>query len=148
MSRPDRRKSGRGSRRPGWDATGDRGREEQAAAGRDVPGSEGGAFTCIHCGATIPDMAFGTSQRNHCPACLWSRHVDVKPGDRRSLCRSAMEPIAIWVLDDGEWRLVHRCTECGALKTNRIAGDDSVEAVQALADRLRDGPGPEPPPGL
>ena len=84
----------------------------------------------------IPDTAVGTSQRNHCPHCLWSLHVDIKPGDRRSLCSALMEPIAIWVLDDGEWRLIHRCTTCGALKANRIAGDDSDAAIGDLARRL------------
>ena len=35
-----------------------------------------------------------------------------------------MEPIAVEVRGDGEWALVHRCTGCGVMRTNRIAGDD------------------------
>lgn len=50
-----------------------------------------------------------------------------------------MEPIAIAVRSDGEdageWVLVHRCNRCGALKSNRIAGDDSERALLALALR-------------
>ncbi|WP_265181671.1 RNHCP domain-containing protein [Geomicrobium sp. JCM 19055] len=33
------------------------------------------------------------SYRNHCPSCLYSKHVDVIPGDRASTCHSLMEPI-------------------------------------------------------
>jgi hypothetical protein len=32
------------------------------------------------------------SYRNHCPACLWSKHVDVQPGDRAATCRGLMRP--------------------------------------------------------
>lgn len=77
--------------------------------------------------------AFGTKHRNHCPHCLWSVHVDVTPGDRAAGCGGAMEPIAVWVKRDGEWSIVHRCAACGAMNTNRIAGDDSAWALMALA---------------
>lgn len=49
-----------------------------------------------------------------------------------------MRPIGIEVRDGehvGEWAMIHRCTACGALKTNRIAGDDSERALLALALR-------------
>ncbi|NJM07872.1 RNHCP domain-containing protein [Candidatus Gracilibacteria bacterium] len=35
-------------------------------------------FVCLHCGLYIafhPQIA-GVQNRNHCPYCLWSRHVD------------------------------------------------------------------------
>jgi hypothetical protein len=31
----------------------------------------------------VSASAFGTQHRNHCPLCLWSRHVDRKTGDQR-----------------------------------------------------------------
>ena len=46
-----------------------------------------------------------------------------------------MEPIAVWVRRDGEWAIVHRCRKCGALRTNRIAGDDNELALMSLAVR-------------
>lgn len=46
-----------------------------------------------------------------------------------------MEPIAVWVRDQGEWALVHRCRACGVLKSNRVAGDDSPAALVSLAVR-------------
>ncbi|MBL9030780.1 MAG: RNHCP domain-containing protein [Phycisphaerae bacterium] len=93
------------------------------------------SFTCIHCRAEVRLAAWGTSHRNHCPRCLWSRHLDEEPGDRRSACRAAMEPIAITVRGDGEWAIVHRCNGCRTLRTNRIAGDDHELALLSLALR-------------
>ena len=46
-----------------------------------------------------------------------------------------MEPIAIWVQPRGEWALVHRCQGCGALNSNRIAGDDNAFVLMSLAAR-------------
>jgi len=59
--------------------------------------------------------------------------VDVHPGDRAHLCRSPMEPVALWSLRDGELRIIHRCTRCGTLKANRVAGDDAGEALELAA---------------
>lgn len=44
-----------------------------------------------------------------------------------------MEPIGIEVRHDGEWAIVHRCSGCDTLRTNRIAGDDREIALLALA---------------
>ncbi|MBX3361401.1 MAG: RNHCP domain-containing protein [Phycisphaeraceae bacterium] len=90
-------------------------------------------FTCIVCSFQVSQSAWGTRHRNHCPHCLWSRHLDDEPGDRRCPCREPMEPIAIEVRKDGEWSIVHRCAGCGTLRTNRIAGDDHELALLALA---------------
>ena len=92
-------------------------------------------FRCTHCGFAVSAVAFGTKHRNHCPKCLWSRHLDDEPGDRRCPCSQGMEPIAIEVRRDGEWAIVHRCTGCSMLRTNRIAGDDHERALLALALR-------------
>jgi hypothetical protein len=78
----------------------------------------------------------GTEHRNHCPSCLWSRHLDAHiPGDRGSDCGAAMEPIAVCVRADGEWALIHRCAGCAALDVNRIAGDDNPLVLMRLAVR-------------
>lgn len=46
-----------------------------------------------------------------------------------------MEPIAISAQKDGEWSVVHRCTNCGVVRTNRIAGDDDSTVLLCLALR-------------
>ena len=94
-----------------------------------------GAFICEHCKITVPHEAPGTEHRNHCPNCLWSLHVDLRTGDRRSGCRGAMEPVGIATRYNGEWALIHRCKDCGFLRMNRIAGDDSPLLLLSLAVR-------------
>jgi hypothetical protein len=44
-----------------------------------------------------------------------------------------MEPIAISTRKDKEWVIIHRCNDCGALRENRIAGDDNEIALLSLA---------------
>lgn len=90
-------------------------------------------FLCAHCGCTVTADAIGTHQRNHCPHCLHSLHVDLAVGDRRSLCRGVMEPIGAWQRADGELALLHRCRRCGTIRSNRVAGED---ALGQLAQRL------------
>ncbi len=51
-----------------------------------------------------------------------------------------MEPIALWVRHGSEWALVHRCTKCGVIKTNRIAGDDEELLLVSMAVRPLAGP--------
>ncbi len=115
-------------------------REEQ-----EEPGSEGDRraassrkhtqeFRCRHCSALVGPPLSGGRERNHCPVCLTSVHLDETPGDRASLCRSVMEPIAIWVRDQ-EWVLLHRCRGCGAIRPNRIAADDNEALLISLAVR-------------
>ncbi|MGE5784826.1 MAG: RNHCP domain-containing protein [Myxococcales bacterium] len=77
----------------------------------------------------------GSEHRNHCPHCLHSKHVDLRPGDRLSACGGEMEPIAVWVRTDGEWSIIHRCRRCTSLKSNRIAGDDCQSGLLRLAAR-------------
>src|SRR3989338_8156335 len=37
-------------------------------------------FTCERCGFFVR----GSGYTNHCPQCLWSKHVDVNPGNRQA----------------------------------------------------------------
>jgi len=92
-------------------------------------------FRCRNCGLDVPLDAPGTAHRNHCPNCLWSRHVDVVPGDRAADCGSAMEAVGISSRGDGEWSLVHRCRACRTVHLNRVAGDDNPLMLMRLAVR-------------
>lgn len=74
--------------------------------------------------------------RNHCPECLWSRHLDISPGDRQSSCRALMRPVAVEQRGGKGLVIVHQCTGCGFSRPNRIADDlvqgDCVDALIAL----------------
>ena len=100
----------------------------------DDPRGAGG-FECQNCGAFVPFSGAGSAHRNHCPHCLHSKHLDDTPGDRAADCGGTMEPIAVWARTNGEWALVHRCRECGALSSNRVLADDSALLLVALAVR-------------
>lgn len=97
-------------------------------------------FTCVHCQNYISagQMLAGVHNRNHCPYCLWSRHLDLfKAGDRMAACKAPMQPIGLTLkrsrkkyisATGGELMLVHLCGNCGKISINRIAADD-VSAV-------------------
>jgi len=87
-------------------------------------------FTCEHCSAHVT----GTGYTNHCPRCLWSKHVDVTPGDRANECAGLMEPHSVEGTTDS-YVITHRCTRCGALKRNKVMREDDLAAVVALAQR-------------
>lgn len=92
--------------------------------------------------------SYGTKHRNHCPLCLWSKHVDLKtPGDRRSDCDARMQPVGLTMKDikynpfthktSGELMIVHKCLKCGRTSCNRIAGDDNPYTVLSLLEKLQ-----------
>lgn len=90
-------------------------------------------FICRVCGEQVEFSGAGSRHRNHCPRCLSSVHLDNNPGDRDAHCGGIMDPIGIWVRKDGEWAVIHRCRECGALSSNRIAADDNSFKLLSLA---------------
>ena len=81
-------------------------------------------FVCEHCGAKV----FGNGYTNHCPHCLYSKHVDINPGDRSADCGGLMEPIDV-ELKDGKYVLVQRCQKCGFIRRNKLDDADDFEAV-------------------
>jgi len=86
-------------------------------------------FVCENCGARVE----GSGYTNHCPKCLYSRHVDEEtPGDRRSSCGGLMAPIA---LDQrhGEYVITHRCLRCGKVARNKVDTEDDHAALVDLA---------------
>ena len=97
-------------------------------------------FLCKYCNAYVSSASSlsGVQNRNHCPYCLWSRHLDLyAAGDRLSACKSPMKPIGLTVKAtckkygpaQGELMLIHQCTECGTISINRIAADDDPQTV-------------------
>ena len=86
-------------------------------------------FTCEHCHASVMPLIHG-SYRNHCPLCLWSKHVDdAGPGDRASLCKGMMEPIALDQNGKKGWMVIHQCLKCGKKIPNKLAEDDRWEEL-------------------
>ncbi|MCG2693294.1 RNHCP domain-containing protein [Candidatus Parcubacteria bacterium] len=84
-------------------------------------------FICKHCNAKVK----GTGYTNHCPKCLWSRHVDINPGDRENSCGGMMEPVAV-EKNGEELVIIHRCGKCGEKKRNKTVENDNMNAVISL----------------
>lgn len=108
---------------------------------KQLKAAHSASYTCAACGQDIPAAGAGTQHRNHCPHCLCSLHLDNTPGDREAHCGGVMEPVGIWVREDGEWALLHRCRICGVFHSNRIAADDNPALLLQLAAK----PLAEPP---
>ena len=100
-------------------------------------------FRCARCGAFVirDPLHSGVVNRNHCPYCLWSRHVDwQRAGDRMSACKGKMRPVGLalkrernkYAADSGELMLIHACEECGQVSANRVAADDCAEEILAV----------------
>lgn len=102
------------------------------------------AFKCGHCRQFIGAPIAGGRQRNHCPNCLYSRHVDdTMPGDRKSTCGSMMKPVGLMSRRNGEQVLIHQCLGCGKQDPNRIAADDNpalLETIPVVAGIGLEGP--------
>jgi hypothetical protein len=90
------------------------------------------SFTCERCAHQIEKLSNG-SYRNHCPACLWSKHVDITPGDRANTCKGLMEPIGLVQHPKKGWQIVHQCSTCSERGRNIVAQDtDQPDCTQML----------------
>ncbi|HET7580491.1 MAG TPA: RNHCP domain-containing protein [Bacillales bacterium] len=81
---------------------------------------ENAGFTCGHCHQIILPLTNG-SYRNHCPFCLYSKHVDLQPGDRLNDCKGMMEPFGIKYKSGKGFQIMHKCIECKTVTVNIIA---------------------------
>jgi hypothetical protein len=85
-------------------------------------------FVCENCGAEVVGDGF----TNHCPKCLYSKHVDIFPGDRTADCGGLMKPISAEE-SGGEWSVVHHCLKCGKEQKNKISSDDNFDEVVKIS---------------
>jgi hypothetical protein len=104
-------------------------------------------FACKNCGYFVSTLHWisGVKNRNHCPTCLYSRHLDLfQPGDRLSACKGLMAPVGLTLKKShdqycgsrpGELMLVHCCDHCGEVSINRIAADDRVETIMEVYEK-------------
>ena len=81
-------------------------------------------FNCAHCGAVV----YGNGYTNHCPECLWSKHVDNNPGDRAATCGGMMRPTTIESGGD-RFIITHVCETCGKVKRQRTSDNDNMDAI-------------------
>lgn len=81
-------------------------------------------FKCEHCGMSVK----GNGYTNHCPQCLYSKHVDNSPGDRANLCGGLMKPIRI-EKKGKDYNIIHKCVICGIEKSNKAVKEDDFQMI-------------------
>lgn len=87
-------------------------------------------FICENCGKKVEKLIY--SSRDHCPYCLYSKHVDILPGDRNNTCLGLLKPIGIEKYKD-TFKIIYKCDKCGMLHKNIIAKDDDFDLIINLS---------------
>ena len=64
------------------------------------------AFICENCQKKVEKLNY--TARDHCPYCLYSKHVDINPGDRLNSCQGLLEPIGIEKYRDS-YKIIYKC---------------------------------------
>ena len=70
--------------------------------------------------------------RDHCPNCLYSKHVDISPGDRMNSCLGLMEPIGVEKYKN-TYKIIYKCLKCGQIHKNIMANDDNYDLIIKLS---------------
>jgi len=85
-------------------------------------------FVCENCGHKVE----GTGYTDHCPSCLFSKHVDINPGDRKADCGGTMVPQEIET-KGGDYIIHYLCEKCGYKHRIKSSPDDNFEEMLKLA---------------
>jgi DNA-directed RNA polymerase subunit RPC12/RpoP len=87
-------------------------------------------FECEHCGEKV----MGDGYTDHCPKCLWGKHVDLEiPGDRASECRGMMEPIEVkFQISNFKFQIKYKCLRCNHTFEVGSAKGDNRELLVSM----------------
>ena len=83
-------------------------------------------FVCENCGKSVEKLKY--SARDHCPYCLYSKHVDILPGDRKNKCHGLLKPIDI-EKHKNTYKIIYKCSKCRQIHKNIIANDDNFDEI-------------------
>ena len=89
-------------------------------------------FICENCHARVSKL--GYTSRDHCNFCLYSKHVDIMPGDRKNTCQGLLIPIGIEKFKD-TYKIVYQCDKCHTIHKNIMASDDNMDLIIELTTR-------------
>jgi DNA-directed RNA polymerase subunit RPC12/RpoP len=90
-------------------------------------------FICENCGFKI----IGNGYTNHCSRCLFSKHVDIEPGDRLNSCNGLMEPVYVSYTNKDKY-VINKCLKCSLEKRNILNDEDSVDVMIKIQNKLAD----------
>ena len=87
-------------------------------------------FICENCGHEVDKLNY--TARDHCPHCLYSKHVDIMPGYRANLCMGLMKPVGIEKYKN-TYKIIYKCSKCNQLHKNVMATDDNYDLIVKLS---------------
>lgn len=89
-------------------------------------------FICEYCNENVTKLEY--TARDHCPFCLYSKHVDINPGDRDNNCNGLLVPIDIEKFRN-IYKIIYRCEKCHKIHKNIIADDDNMDEIILLSTK-------------
>lgn len=87
-------------------------------------------FICENCGYEVNKLNY--TSRDHCPKCLYSKHVDINPGDRLNNCKGLLKPVGIIKFKD-TYKIEYMCEKCKMTHRNIMANDDNLDLIIKLS---------------
>lgn len=90
-------------------------------------------FVCDNCGLIVKRLEY--TARDHCNKCLYSKHVDIMPGDRQNECKGLLEPIGIEKFKD-TYKIIYKCERCREIHKNIVAKDDDMNEIIKLSTNV------------
>ena len=88
-------------------------------------------FICENCQKEVTPL--GYTSRDHCPYCLYSKHVDINPGYRQNNCKGLLKPIQLEKFKD-TFKIIYKCQKCKKNHKNIIAKDDNMTKIIELSN--------------
>ena len=89
-------------------------------------------FICENCNKKVEKLKY--SARDHCPYCLYSKHVDINPGDRMNPCKGLLQPIDIEIFKN-TYKIIYKCQNCNDSHKNIIAKDDNMDEIIKISSQ-------------
>lgn len=90
-------------------------------------------FICEYCNKKITKLNY--TARDHCNYCLYSKHVDINPGDRQNKCKGLLKPIKIEKFKK-TFKIIYKCEKCQQNHKNIIATDDNMDIIIELSKNI------------
>ena len=87
-------------------------------------------FICENCNKKVSPL--GYTSRDHCPYCLYSKHVDILPGDRSNNCCGLLKPIGVEKFKNS-FKIIYKCEKCHNEHKNIICDDDNMDLIIKLS---------------
>ena len=87
-------------------------------------------FICENCYKQVKKLNY--TARDHCPYCLYSKHLDINPGDRSNDCKGLLKPISIEKFKN-TYKIIYKCEKCKKTHKNIMAIDDNYDKIIELS---------------